>query len=55
MCLRWVIVVATLPEAPVTYCVDRGAAIARWSSAAGLAILIVGTLLAYLNSLIMAA
>jgi hypothetical protein len=52
LCLRVAVVVATLPEAPVTFCVDRSPAIARWGSAAGLAMLLVGSLLAYLNSLI---
>jgi hypothetical protein len=52
LCLRVAVVVATLPEAPVTFCIDRSPVIARWGSAAGLAMLLVGSLLAYLNSLI---
>ena len=52
LCLRVAVVVATLPEAPVTFCIDRSPIIARWGGAAGLASLLVGSLLAYLNSLI---
>jgi len=52
VCLRVALVVATFPEAPVMFCVDRGPDIVRWSIAVGLAALLVGSLLAYLNSLI---
>jgi len=53
LCLRLALVVATLPEAPVMFCIARGPEIARWTMAVGIATLIVGSLWAYLNFLIM--
>jgi len=52
LCLQLALVVATFPEAPVMFCVDHGPDIARWTMAVGVATLLVGSLLAYLNALI---
>lgn len=51
-CLRVAIVVATLPEAPVVFIVERGRDLARWGAAVGAAALFIGSLLALLNSMI---
>jgi hypothetical protein len=51
-CLKAAVIVMTLPEAPALFFVDRGAAIARWSAAFGAAAVLVGSLLACLNYLI---
>jgi hypothetical protein len=44
--------IGVLPALPVLYCVDRGEYIARWGSAIGAAVLLVGLLLAGLNWMI---
>jgi hypothetical protein len=55
LCLQVALVIATFPEAPVLFCVDHGADIARWTVAVSVATLLVGSLLSYLNSLIVLA
>ena len=47
--LRCAVLVAALPGLPFVYCFDRGAQIARWGVASGLATMLVGSLLAWLN------
>jgi len=50
--LRIALVVATFPEAPAMFCVDHGHELARWTMAVGIAALLMTSLHAYLNSLI---
>ena len=52
-CLRSAATLAALPGLPVVYCIDRGAEIARWGAAVGSAIVLVSTLLACLNWMIL--
>ena len=47
--LRCAALLAALPGLPIVYCIDRGAHIARWGIASGLATMLVGSLLAWLN------
>jgi hypothetical protein len=47
--LRCAVLIAALPGLPVVYCIDRSAQIARWGIASGLAMLLVGSLLSWLN------
>ena len=51
-CLRSAATVIAIPGRPVIYCIDRSAEIARWATALGTATLLVGTLLACLNWII---
>ena len=53
-CLRSAATLVTLPGLPVVYCIDRGAEIARWSAALCSAVVLVGSLLAGLNWMILA-
>jgi hypothetical protein len=48
-CLRSAATVIALPGLPVVYCIDRRAEIARWSIAACSALVLVGSLLAWLD------
>jgi hypothetical protein len=52
LCVRSAAAVGILPALPILYCVDRGQYIARWGSAIGIAVLLVGLLLASLNWII---
>jgi hypothetical protein len=52
LCVRSAAAIGILPALPILYCVDRGQYIARWGSAIGIAVLIVGLLLASLNWMI---
>jgi hypothetical protein len=45
-------VLGALPALPVLYCVDRRTEIARWTTAIGAAVVLVGTVLAWLNWMI---
>jgi hypothetical protein len=51
-CLRSAATVISIPGRPVIYCIDRSGEIARWATALGTATLLVGTLLACLNWMI---
>ena len=46
--------IGSLPLAPVAFCVDRGALIARWALSTALAVVFTGALLLSMNSLIVA-
>jgi hypothetical protein len=52
LCVRSAAAVGILPALPILYCVDRGQYIARWGGAIGIAVLLVGLLLASLNWMI---
>jgi hypothetical protein len=52
LCVRSAAAIGILPALPVLYCVDRGEYIARWGGAIGIALLIVGLLLTWLNWMI---
>lgn len=51
-CLRSAATVIAIPGRPVIFCIDRGPEIARWATALGTATLLVATLLACLNWMI---
>jgi hypothetical protein len=48
-CVRTAAMLAALPALPVMYCINRGADIARWGVASGIATLLVGSYFAWLN------
>lgn len=48
-CVRTAAMLAALPGLPIMYCVHRGADIARWGVASGIATLLVGSYFAWLN------
>src|SRR5262245_28965430 len=52
LCVRSAAAIGILPALPILYCVDRGQYIARWGGAIGVAVLLVGLLLASLNWMI---
>ena len=52
-CLRSAASIVTLPGLPVVYCIDRSAEIARWGAALGSALILVSSLLACLNWMIL--
>jgi hypothetical protein len=52
LCVRSAAAIGILPALPILYCVDRGQYIARWGGAIGIAVLLVGLLLASLNWMI---
>jgi len=51
-CLKSAATIVALPGLPVTYCIDRGAEIARWGAALGSTLVLVSALLACLNWMI---
>ena len=52
-CLRSAATIVALPGVPVVYCIDRSAEIARWGAALGSALILVSSLLACLNWMIL--
>jgi hypothetical protein len=52
LCVRSAAAIGILPALPVLYCVDRSQYIARWGGAIGVAVLLVGLLLAWLDWMI---
>ena len=52
LCVRSAAAIGILPALPILDCVDRGQYIARWGGAIGVAVLLVGLLLASLNWMI---
>ena len=52
LCVRSAAAIGILPALPILYCVDRSQYIARWGGAIGVAVLLVGLLLASLNWMI---
>jgi hypothetical protein len=51
-CLHSAATISALPGLPIVYCIEHRPGIARWSAAFGIAVTIVGALMAALNSLI---
>jgi hypothetical protein len=51
-CLHSAATIGALPGLPIVYCIERRPGIARWGAAFGLAVTLVGGLMAALNALI---
>ncbi len=54
-CLQSAATIGTLPGLPLVYCIEHRPELARWGAALGIAVTIVGSILALLNSLIVLA
>jgi hypothetical protein len=51
-CLQSAATIGTLPGLPLVYCIEHRPELARWGAALGIAVTIVGSLMAVLNALI---
>lgn len=51
-CLQSAATIGTLPALPLVYCIEHRPELARWGAALGIAVTIVGSLMAGLNALI---
>jgi hypothetical protein len=54
-CLHSAATIGALPGLPIVYCIEHRPGLARWGAAFGLAVTLVGALMAGLNSLIVLA
>jgi len=52
-CLQSAATIGTLPGLPLVYCIEHRPELARWGAALGIAVTIVGSLMAGLNALIL--
>jgi hypothetical protein len=54
-CLQSAATIGTLPGLPIVYCIEHRPELARWGVSLGLAVTIVGSIMAALNALIVLA